>query len=192
MTPVGPGTLEASRGWCLSRVPRRPFLEGRPARVRRMLLTRAWSGVPVSPAHRAQAATAISAQRLHGKRETRLGLQQRVQVENAVPIGIGLEIVGCQLVLLAPSCRARNEPGTDLRLYLDRVGPEAAPAMLWHRGSQPAAHQNRIFILLQEQRQVVERPGGVLKRVGKRLRSLDPEPLLGNVGHVYQHRQNIL
>src|SRR5262245_57863890 len=83
-----------------SRLPGHPLgelLERRPARIRRGLLARADRDVPVAATDRAQSATVLPTQRLHGQVEACLRLHHLSEIQGISVVDRRLQIVGAEL-----------------------------------------------------------------------------------------------
>ncbi len=108
-----------------------------------------------------------------------------------LPVDVGLELAGAQLVLLAARRRHGHEAGIHRRVDRHRVALDAAPARERDPRGEIAPDEDRVAVLLEGQREIVERPGVVLERPREVRGPLDAETLGWNVGYLDQHVKNL-
>src|SRR5438876_5299065 len=148
---------------------------------------RTFDHVAVAAACRAEATTIRAAERLHRQREGRLGLDQLRQVERVVRVEVELQVVGAELDRLLAALGPWREPRVDRGRDPGREPLEAAPAHLGHADRDPAPDHDVPVVTLDQERELLEAPRAVVKRLGQFIGALDREPVVGNLRDSNDH-----
>src|SRR5712692_7589431 len=174
-------------GLSLARKARRQCSERGPPRIRGGHLTAAVAHVSVHSAGRAETAAFVLAEGLHRKRESGLGLEQPGEINHSAVVHVGLEVVGPELPLFPPPLGAWDEARVDLGRDRHCVGCEAPAALKRHAHQEGPRDEDRLTVLLDRQRDIIERPGGILEWARKCLPTLDLKAIPGNLGDSDYH-----
>src|SRR2546428_131756 len=102
---------------------------------------RAGDHVPVAPTDGAQAQAIVATERLHGKRQRRLRLDQNAEVELVLCVELHVEVVGGELDIVRGG-GARDHPHVHGRGDTCPEALEAAAAHLGHGRADLAVHQD--------------------------------------------------
>src|SRR4029453_19145869 len=160
----------------LVRKPRSQVFEGGQPGIRRALLALALDHISVPAANATEPTTALAAERLHGKRERRLGLDQGADIDLVSVVEVHVEVVRGQLDVVCGG-RTRHEPDVEGNRDLRGRRLEAAPARLRHGRPRPAGHENVRAVALEAEVHVQEPPGRVFVDRAERTRVRDGQPL---------------
>ncbi len=107
-------------------------------------------------------------------------------------VNVGLELAGGQLALLAARGGHGHEAGIHRRVDGHGVALHAAPAGERDPRGEIATDEHDVAVLLDGQRQIVERPGVILEGLRKVRGPLDAQAFGWNVGYLDQHGKNLV